>query len=148
MLGLVPAPAWMCCDALLEMFGTDRRSATCAYEDFVRAGVGLPSIWEGLRGGIYLGSQKFAEAMQQRVSMGAARALEIPLMQRRPVANSLSAYAAASPRAQAMALAYQSGDYTTREIASHFNVHYATVSRAVAKHRADRGTDSMLDCKT
>ena len=32
--------------------------------DFVRAGVGLPSVWEGLRGQIYLGSDAFVQRMQ------------------------------------------------------------------------------------
>lgn len=41
-----------------------------------------------------------------------------------------------------MARAYESGDYTRRQIASHFGVHYATVSRAVRQHLARRSAES------
>jgi transposase len=35
-----------------------------------------------------------------------------------------------------MALAYASGDHSMQGIAQHFGVHYATVSRAVRRHKA------------
>lgn len=94
-----------------------------AYTDFVRAGVGLPSVWEGLRGQIYLGSDAFVESMQQRALAYAGLELEIPRVQRRPAGLSLPA--AEHGRDEAMALAYASGDYTMQQIASHFEVHYA-----------------------
>ena len=34
---------------------------------------------------------------------------------------------------QAMAAAYESGGYTLAQIASHFNVHYSTIGRAVGR---------------
>jgi len=41
-----------------------------------------------------------------------------------------------------MALAHGTGDYTMKEIAETFGVHYATVSRAVKR------LEGMRDCKT
>jgi len=56
----------------------------------------------------------------------------VPKAQRRLPAKSLTWYAQANrdPH-QAMAQAYTSGAYTLKAIASHFGVHYSTVSRAV-----------------
>lgn len=116
------------------MFGRHRQEAVMAYEDFVRTGVGLPSVWEGLRGQIYLGSEAFVESMQKLASVSEGTAFEIPLVQRRPTGRPLAVYAAAHGRHEAMARAYESGDYTMQQIASHFGVHYATVSRAVRQH--------------
>jgi predicted DNA-binding protein YlxM (UPF0122 family) len=49
----------------------------------------------------------------------------------------------AESRQAAMAAAYASGDYTMQDIADHFGVHYAKVSRAVKHNRARK-----RDCKT
>jgi IS30 family transposase len=100
--------------------------------DFVRAGVGLPSIWHSLRDQIYLGSEEFVKRLQRRAPKDTDLG-EIPRMQRRPIAKSLKAYAAEPDRNRAMAQAYLSGDYTMKQIAEHFGVHYSTVSRSVLK---------------
>ena len=95
----------------------------------VRAGVGLPSVWEGLRGQIYLGSDAFVQRMQVLADQPLA---EVPRMQRRPMALPLEDYVLGSTdRKAAMAAAYASGDHTLQAVADAFGVHYATVSRAV-----------------
>lgn len=54
------------------------------------------------------------------------------MAQRRSLALSLQEYAETHVnRNRAMAQAYLSGAYTMAEIASYFDVHYMTVSRAV-----------------
>ncbi len=60
---------------------------------------------------------------------------EIPRIQRRAVAKPLSSFvkAAQGNRDAAIAAAFQSGDYTMKQIAEHFGVHYSTVSRVVKK---------------
>lgn len=129
MLGAEPAPPWLQTDWLLGQFGRQRTQAQACYRDFVRAGVGLPSLWHALRGQIYLGSDAFVSRMQALVEDEIA---EVPRAQRRPLALPLADYVArhTDPRA-AMAAAYASGDYTMDAIARGFGVHYATVSRAV-----------------
>ena len=68
----------------------------------------------------------------QQMATQQDHALEIPKAQRRPKAKPLASYAQAFPdRTVAMAAAHASGDYTLADIAAHFGVHYATVSRAV-----------------
>ncbi len=42
-----------------------------------------------------------------------------------------------------MAEAYATGDYTMQQIADCFDVHYATVSRVVAKVRTKTSSDSQ-----
>lgn len=143
MMGMRQPPIWLRCDVLLSMFGRDPCEALAAYEDFVRAGVGLPSVWDGLRAGIYLGSEAFVQSMQRRVAGSTAEAFEIPRLQRRPLARSIADYAAENGRQDAMALAYASGDYTMQQIAHHFGVHYATVSRAV-RLRASKGSADLV----
>jgi len=46
-------------------------------------------------------------------------------------AKTLSHYLSYGDRNEGMAAAYQTGDYSMKEIALTFGVHYATVSRAV-----------------
>ena len=143
MVGMSGRPDWLQTDWVLGQFGNTRGEAVTAYMDFVRAGVGQPSVWDSLRGQIYLGSEAFVNRMQALFTDRSAMA-EIPRIQRRPVAKSLAYYrdTITDPKA-AMAAAYATGDYTMQEIAMFFGVHYATVSRAVNKHGA-----TMRDCKT
>ena len=148
MVGEVTAPDWLEVGALLRAFGRTRNRAVAAYVDFVRAGVGLPSVWAGLRGQIYLGSDDFVERMQALVQGDAAEPMpEVPRLQKRPVAMKLGDYEIAHERNAAMALAYASGDHTMQDIAQHFGVHYATVSRAVRRFEDEASKPSVAGTK-
>jgi hypothetical protein len=107
---------------MLGQFGVQRDQAVLRFVDFVRAGVGLPSVWEGLRGQIYLGSDAFV----RRMRLLADRPLsEVPRTQHRPMALPLQDYLLGSTdRRSAMAAAYASGDHTLQAIANAFCVHY------------------------
>lgn len=84
-LGEAARPSWLASDYLIEQFGRRGRSA---YRDFVTAGIGQASVWEGLRGQIWLGSEAFLKRMQGHAD-------------RRPTANVPSVQRApARPRAQ------------------------------------------------
>lgn len=141
LIGRESAPPWLETGWLLSQFGHRRATAIARFIDFVRAGVGLPSIWDGLRGQIYLGDEDFVRdtrAMMQ-VPIEDDKALaEVPRMQRRPPALPLSDFTttyAENPKA-GMAAAYATGDYTLQQVAQAFGVHYTTVSRAVRAGRA------------
>ena len=55
-------------------------------------------------------------------------------LQRRALAKSLNYYRDSfEDRSEGMAAAYCTGDYTLQQVADAFNVHSATVSRAVNK---------------
>jgi hypothetical protein len=98
--------------------------------EFVRAGMSSPAIWSELRGQIYLGGDTFAERLRKLADHEIGT--EIPRAQRRPVAQPIEYYRLAhDDRRSAMAAAFASGDYTMRQIADAFGVHYSTVSRAV-----------------
>lgn len=132
MIGEASTPPWLQPDWLLAQFSVQRKRAIAKYIDFVRAGVGLASIWGELKNQIYLGDERFVARMHKHVSamddLG-----EVPRAQRRPVAKPLAYYAQLhlDPKL-AMAAAYLSGQHSMKAIAEYFGVHYATVSRAVA----------------
>lgn len=137
MIGTVTPPAWLQTDWILGQFSPQRDRARFGYLDFVRAGVGLPSVWDSLQGQIYLGSDAFIECM--RSTLSPERSLdEIPRKQRCPLAKPLSLYRAefADDPRMGMALAYLTGDYAMKAIADTFGVHYTTVSRAVRAFEA------------
>jgi len=62
---------------------------------------------------------------------------EVPRAQHRPTGKPLEDYVTSytDPK-MGMAKAYLSGDYTLKEIAHQFGVHYSTVSRAVKAFEA------------
>ena len=135
MMGQQHSPEWLETDWLLLQFSRTKQRARAAFDDFVRAGIGLPGVWDELRGQIYLGSEQFILNLQTELT-GQLEDREIPRMQRRPVALPLSDYASQhAERDAAMRAAFASGDYTQQQIAEHFGVHYSTVSRAVRRGR-------------
>lgn len=140
MIGAISRPEWLRTDWGLGQFSQVPGKAVAGYIDFVRAGGGLPSLWESLRGQIFLGSDSFVKRMQEETADRPTVA-EIPRAQRRPLARPLSEYRdSIADMKAAMASAYATGDYTMQEIATFFGVHYATVSRAVK--RAEQGLQS------
>ena len=139
MTGAQATPEWLQTDWILGQFAEQHRRAIDLYIDFVRVGVGLPSLWEQLSGQVFLGSEPFIKRMQQltdKTNIG-----EMPRAQRRPLAKPLDYYQKKHRDAKAaMVAAYATGDYSMQAIADFFGVHYATVSRAVKQ--------GMYECKT
>ena len=133
MVGKAAAPPWLNVDWSLAQFGAQRARQIARYVEFVAQGVGHRGVWQGLKGQVFLGTDAFAEAMQQRlVQDGKYGSREIPRVQRRALAKSLNYYRDTfEDKKQGMAAAYATGDYTLQQVADTFEVHSATVSRAV-----------------
>jgi putative transposase len=147
MVGSVDAPPWLATDALLAQFAPKLSRARALYVDHVRAGVGLPPVWEQLEQQMFLGDEVFMKRMGKLVDQnlkltqavgGAAAAREFPKVQRLGKAKPIEHFERehAQDRNAAMAAAFASRHYTLAQIAAHFGVHSATVSRAVAKKGA------------
>lgn len=143
-VGSVAAPPWLATDALLGQFAPTLLRARALYMDHVRAGVGLPPVWEQLEQQMFLGDEAFLKRMGKLVdkslriaetTSGNIAAREFPKVQRLGKAKPLAHYEklCGDERNAAMAKAYLSGHYTLAQLAAHFGVHSATVSRAVAK---------------
>ncbi|MFQ5470279.1 MAG: transposase [Gammaproteobacteria bacterium] len=138
MIDKAPAPAWLQVDWLLSQFSKQRKRAIDKYKDFVRAGLDQTSIWSALSQQIYLGSDEFIAKMQKAIVKDDALD-EVPKIQSRPVVKPITYYLNRyrDPR-EGMAHAFLTGAYTQSEIAKVYNVHYATVSRAVKWLEAKR----------
>ncbi|MGR8999156.1 MAG: addiction module toxin RelE, partial [Gammaproteobacteria bacterium] len=105
-------------DWLLSQFGTDRNKATIQYQNFVRSGVGLPLVWDGLNNQIFPGKNNFVENMQKRIKTVSNSFKEIPRVQRRVRGQPLSYYVDEfSTAKEGMQKAYATGDYTMQQIA-------------------------------
>lgn len=140
MVGEAPAPDWLVTDWILGQFDQERFPARVGYAAFVREGVGQPSVWEGLRHQVFLGSEAFAER-HCASTRPPERLREVPRAQRRPLAKPLADFARRYPdRHEAMARAFQTSVYSMQEIADYFGVHYSTVSRAVRRLEAGNGS--------
>lgn len=110
------------------------------------AGVAVESPLEAVRHPLFLGDDAFVvrfKTLKRQKGLS-----EISRAQRRPLARPLAEYAQQHPdRHTAMIAAYRSGAYSMKEIAQHFGVHYATVSRAVRKHEQAK-EEQVLECET
>lgn len=130
MIGKAAAPGWLAKDRVLSQFAKHSTHAQKRFIAFMKNGKGQTAIWENLINQLYLGDEKFVIKMQGYHSEGTLLD-EIPRIQKRPPAKSLSYYEKHYTNKEAMGKAYDSGNYTLKEIAEFFGVHYSTVSRAV-----------------
>ena len=133
MIGRHPCPEWFETDWLLSHFGQQRRRATRRYIDYVRAGIGLPSIWENLQKQIFLGGENF---INQHLSVIDEKASleDIPVQQKTALAKPIGFYQERYPdNNRAIKQAFLSGGHTLKEIGDHFGKHYSTISRIVNK---------------
>lgn len=77
--GKIAPPAWLGAEKLLSFFGGRR----VIYREFVAQGIGQASVWEDLKGQIYLGNEAFLERIQNLVDRivvnGIAKAQTKPL---------------------------------------------------------------------
>lgn len=133
MVGQVTPPPWLQVRWLLSQFGQHPQAAAAAYIDHVRAGVGLPSVWEQLKGQLYLGDATFVEVMGKKIAARVLADAEIPRLQRRAAAPPLASFVTMPQRDSAIVQAYATGRYSMKQIAQAFDVHYATVSRVLKK---------------
>lgn len=131
--GQAPKPAWLTTDWLLGAFGTDRRTGIKGYADFVGAGANTVSLWNALKGQIFLGSEAFVDDMQRRIEQ-AETLREVPRRQRVGRAKALAQFETESAnRDEAICAAYAGGGYTLAEIGRHFGLHYSRISRIVSR---------------
>ena len=133
MLGRIAPPPWLHLRWLMSQFGNSPKAAVAAYVNHVRAGVNLPSVWQQLQGQMYLGNAEFVEVIGEKIGTRLSADAEIPRLQRRASAPPLARFAAMPARNPAIVQAYATGCYSMKEIAEAFDIHYATVSRALKK---------------
>jgi REP element-mobilizing transposase RayT len=76
--GLSTVPLWLAVDEVRGQFG----GRGAVYRRFVAQGIGLPSVWEGLRGQMWLGDETFRDRMQRR--LGGKRSADVSRAQREP----------------------------------------------------------------
>jgi hypothetical protein len=69
--GLAKVPSWLAVEDVLALFSGDRKR----YWNFVMDGIGQGSIWDDLKGQIYLGDASFLERMQDKAEGKASRGI-------------------------------------------------------------------------
>jgi putative transposase len=128
-VGQLAPPPWLAVAEVLRGFADDPEVATSAFSAALErkspaTGDATQSIGNCLADADFM--LRLLARAPRRVT---ARAGRLRRAQRPPLADFSAAHA---DRREAMRAAWHSGCYTQKEIARHFNVHTATVSRAVA----------------
>lgn len=116
----------------LSWFSDKREEAAKAYAQFVMRGVGEDSPLANVQHQLILGDEAFVRQHKDLYKESNVR--NVSKAQRRVLAKRLEEYRSEYPsRNEAMAMAYQSGAYSMREIGDYFGVHAVTVGRAVRR---------------
>ncbi len=104
------------------MFAKNKKRAIEQYRLFVSAGKHELSPWQGLKNQIYLGSDKFVEKMQRKISRKKDVDVDVDVneylaAQRRQVPKYQKKY---PERDVAITIAYKNGGYSMKEISDYF----------------------------
>ncbi len=138
MVGEARNPGWLATDALLAQFGNTKVTARRNFRRFVSEGIGGESVWKNLNRQIYLGGEKFIERMQGKLGKNSPD-VNIPRVQRRPPAPALDVIRARyRGRDQGIVAAYKTGEYSYKQIAENFGVHFTTVGRIIRRSQRNR----------
>lgn len=129
--GQTHPPAWLHTDWVLSAFAKRKTTAISRYKAFVAEGKNQPSPWEHLKNQIFLGTDKFVENMQNKISPE-TQLSEIPAAQKRKPPKPLNFYDKKyQDRNTAIANAYRSGGYSMEEVGDYFGLHYSRISRII-----------------
>jgi putative transposase len=132
--GQVQKQDWLETDWLLSQFGKQRKRATEKYIDFVREGIGLPSIWKNLSNPVFLGDEAFVDQYQKMV-LEKTELDEVPALQKRASLKPISHFQTKYEDTNiAIKEAYLTGGHTMKEIGQHFGKHYTTISRIIKRY--------------
>jgi REP element-mobilizing transposase RayT len=127
MVGMTSSPEWLSSEFLLSQFSKQRKTAIKRYRQFVSEGLKNSSIWHQLSNQVYLGDKAFVDRVQKYLPNDNGD-IQIPKIQRRPVARSLAEYESESDsRNSAIKVAYASGAYSYQDIGSYFGLHFTRV---------------------
>jgi putative transposase len=127
--GFEEARSFLTTDWILEQLGASKVKAQKAYRKFVSEGRGV-TVWENLRGQVYLGSDAFIEEhTPPRTDLS-----EIPRSQLVAGRPALLDIVSDPDDVAGIAHAYLKYRYTQQEIADHLGVNYSTISRRVRAH--------------
>ena len=78
-------------DWILGNFAKRRKIAISKYIDFVREGIGLPSLWDNLQNQIFLGTDKFVTKKQNLINKKKSLG-EVPRLYKRKLPKPLEYY--------------------------------------------------------
>ena len=135
MIGKIDAPEWLAKDWVLSQFAKREKIAQTKFIQFIRDGKNQPILWENLRGQIYLGDEHFVERLASRIDQD-KDLTEVPRRQRRGKKLALRTYRADyETRDEAIIAAFQSSQYTQKEIADYFGLHYTSVSKILKNNK-------------
>ncbi len=130
--GVGNAASCLTIDWILSQFSKRRTVAQKRYRAFVAEGKNQPSLWEELKGQVFLGSDRFVERLQ-KLSQESDDLSEIPRAQRRKQAKPLEHYDKRYSRDEAIVASYRTGHYSMKQIGDYFGLHYSRVSRIIGK---------------
>src|SRR6266536_1505868 len=149
--GQAAVPPFLTVDWVLSLAGTTARSAAQRqYRQFVDAGLGeLTTSLEPMSSRLFVGD--VLDPVRERIGVASAF-VEVPRAQRFALRPSLVALFAGvesrDDRDARCVLAVREHGYTMRAVAQFLDVHYSTVSRALARGEIQSSKAKMLDCKT
>jgi REP element-mobilizing transposase RayT len=138
--GIVDAPDFLTTSWILAQLHRSRCRALELYREFVKQGRGV-DVWTELRGGILLGSDRFAAKLKPWLSASAALK-EVPRRERlaaRPSLEKLfSKVRDKKARDRQIHAAVRVHEYTLQAVADFLGLHYSTISTIANRVAEDR----------
>jgi REP element-mobilizing transposase RayT len=137
--GIGKIPEFLTTNWILDIFAVTRSIAKRRYRKFVREGIQSESLWDELQHQVLLGEEDFVEKLKN-VLEDKRQVKEFPRSQRfvdRPdLSDIFMGQDTKAQRNKIIEMAHLRYGYALKEIADYLNIHYATVSKVLAKAEA------------
>jgi REP element-mobilizing transposase RayT len=144
-LGLIEAPKHLNISWVLKNFDENDKKGRKKYEKFVLEGIGKESPWNELRGRVFLGSKRFMEKHEGRLSQKLEEqeiAKEERFANRPSLEEIFKNVKTKEKRNEKIYKAYEEYRYSLKEIGDFFDIHYSTVSRIIKKEKEERENEN------
>ena len=143
MMGQAPRPGFLRTEPILSLFDSNLTTARQLYARFVAGGISKDSPWAGLRGGVYLGDDRFVKQIGDLLNEK-REDKEITRSERfsdRPTLESLLPHDTPRPidvrTVESVCNARDTYGYSLKEIADFLCVHSSTLTKAIRRIRKE-----------
>lgn len=125
--GEITAPSWLTVSWIQDLFKSHHGVSLSKYKQFIHEGLIVDSPWKHLKKQVYLGSDSFVREISNNNDF-----IHEPKLNSYKLTKSLTEIEdKAQNRNHAILIAYETGNFTLKNLADYFDLHYSRISKII-----------------
>jgi REP element-mobilizing transposase RayT len=125
--GEITAPSWLTVNWIQDLFKSHHGVSLSKYKQFIHEGLIVDSPWKHLKKQVYLGSDSFVREISKNNDF-----IHVPKLNSYNLTKSLTEIEDKTQnRNHAILIAYETGNFTLKNLADYFDLHYSRISKII-----------------